>query len=64
MKKTNNIIFTVMIALLFAFGITITLGSSAYAFQNGQFIKHSALTKKTSKKSKKRQRKQIKKSLK
>ncbi len=42
-----------MIALLFAFGITVTSGSGAYAFQSGQFMKHSVLAKKTSKKAKK-----------
>ena len=53
MKKINNIIFTVAIALLFAFGIGAASGSSAYAFQGGHFMKHSAMTKKTSKKAKK-----------
>ncbi len=53
MKKINNIIFTAVLALLFAFGIGAASGSSAYAFQGSHFMKHSALTKKTSKKTKK-----------
>lgn len=53
MKKINNIIFTAVLAVIFAFGIGAASGSSAYAFQGGHFMKHSAMTKKTSKKAKK-----------
>jgi hypothetical protein len=52
-KKINNIIFTAVLAVIFAFGIGAASGSSAYAFQGGHFMKHSAMTKKTSKKAKK-----------
>jgi hypothetical protein len=72
MKKTNNIISTAMIILLFAFGITVALGSSAYAFQSGNLgmsstmsMKHSTMTKtkKTSKKTKKDRGSKAKKAL-
>jgi hypothetical protein len=51
--KIRNVMFAAVIALVFAFGISVVSGSNAYAFQGnhlmGSHMKYTTMAKKTSK---------------
>ncbi|MHB1664087.1 MAG: hypothetical protein ACYCT7_02340 [bacterium] len=54
MIKIRNVMFAAVIALVFAFGISVVSGSNAYAFQGnhlimGSHMKYTTMAKKTSK---------------
>ncbi|MHB1645676.1 MAG: hypothetical protein ACYCSW_04100 [bacterium] len=53
MIKIRNVMFAAVIALVFAFGISVVSGSNAYAFQGNHLMsshmKYTTMAKKTSK---------------
>ncbi len=67
MIKIRNVMFAAVIALVFAFGISVVSGSNAYAFQGnhlmGSHMKYTTAAKKTSKNKKNSKKSKSKKAL-